>query len=295
MSELKTKLWTTRQLLDWMTDQFASKEIGSPRLIGEMLLTHVLGGERIDLYANANRVASDSERASLRALVKRAMQQEPVQYIVGSSWFFGTEFQVNQSTLIPRSCTERLVERTISFCKKLSQKSPRIADIGTGSGCIAVTLANNIKTAEIIATDISSDALKLARENARLQGVARQLKFLEGDGITPLLELDPFNVICTNPPYIPDCEMSKLAKHVVDWEPKLALSGGEDGMAVASGIIKNAAKILKPNGLLLMEIASSTRDLILEIAQSEPELKDAKILRDAFGDDRFLEAIRCYK
>ena len=120
-----------------MTEQFTSKEIESPRLIAEMLLSHVLGGQRIDLYADANRITTDEERATLRALVLRAMKHEPVQYIVGNAWFFGTEFQVNESTLIPRSCTERLVEQVIAHCQE-KVISPRIADIGTGSGCIAV-------------------------------------------------------------------------------------------------------------------------------------------------------------
>lgn len=273
-----------------MAEQFASREIENPRLIAEMLLTHVLGGKRIDLYADANRTATDEERATLRAFVQRAMKHEPVQYIVGNAWFFGTEFQVNASTMIPRSCTERLVEQVITHCQEKAP-SPRIADIGTGSGCIAVTVATHVPDAKITATDISPDALELAKVNASVQNVETQITFLEGDGSTPLLDLDPFDVVCSNPPYIPDDEMSQLAPHVVDWEPTLALSGGKNGLDLISTIISNAPKILKPRGLLIIELASSTRDEALELAITEEDLVDAKIIRDAFGDDRFLRAI----
>ena len=275
-----------------MTEQFSNKKIDNPRLIGEMLLTHVLGGSRIDLYANANRVATDAERNELRELVQRAMKHEPVQYIVGNAWFFGVEFQVNSSTLIPRSCTERLVEQVIEHCNSSHDSTFDIAEIGTGSGCIAITLASNMEHAKIVATDISSAALELAQTNASIHKIDTQISFVEGDGVDPLLDFGSFDVICSNPPYIPDCEMAHLAANVLDWEPKLALSGGKDGMDVISQIIAKAPKVLNPHGLLIIEIATSTRDQALALAQNEPAFGEAKIIRDAFGDDRFLRAIR---
>jgi release factor glutamine methyltransferase len=291
VSETQTTNWTTRKLLDWMTEQFTTREIDSPRLIGEMLLSHVLGGNRIDLYANANRVASESERQTLRELVQRAMKHEPVQYIVGNAWFFGAEFRVDNTTLIPRSCTERLVEQVISHCTNLTSGA-RIAEIGTGSGCIAVTLASNMPEATIIATDISKDALTLAESNTKIHKVENQITFLEGDAAAPLLDLERFDVLCSNPPYIPDEEMLGLSRNVIDWEPKLALSGGIDGMEIVRKIIASASKLLKPEGLLIIEIATSTRDKALELAQAAAFLEDVKIIRDEFGDDRFLKAIR---
>ncbi len=275
-----------------MTEQFTAKKIDNPRLIGEMLLTHVLGGARIDLYANADRVATGEERDTLRELVQRAMKHEPVQYIVGTAWFFGVEFQVNNSTLIPRSCTERLVEQVIAHCKSEFESTCNIAEIGTGSGCIAITLASNMECAKIVATDISNEALELAQTNATIHKADSQITFVQGDGVDPLLNVGPFDVVCSNPPYIPDCEMAKLDSNVLDWEPKLALSGGKDGMDVISRIIADAPKVLQPNGLLIIEIATSTRDQALAMLQNEPAFEDAKIIRDAFGDDRFLRAIR---
>ena len=289
MGETQTTRWTTRLLLDWMTEQFTSKEIESPRLIAEMLLSHVLGGQRIDLYADANRITTDEERATLRALVLRAMKHEPVQYIVGNAWFFGTEFQVNESTLIPRSCTERLVEQVIAHCQE-KVISPRIADIGTGSGCIAVTLATHLPNAKITATDISPQALELAKINTSLKNVEDQITFLEGDGCAPLAGLKPFDVVCSNPPYIPDDALKELAPNVLKWEPRLALSGGKNGLDLISRIVSGAPRFLKLGGLLIVEIATSTRDEVLNLAQSEPALIDAKIIRDAFGEDRFLRA-----
>jgi release factor glutamine methyltransferase len=276
-----------------MAEQFEVKEIENPRLIGEMLLTHVLGGNRIDLYANANRVATEQERTQLRALVQRAIAHEPVQFIVGNAWFFGSEFQVNPSTLIPRTCTERLVEQVIEYCAStLSEPNPRIAEIGTGSGCIAITLASNIQDATIVATDISTEALDLAQRNATEHHQDSSITFCEGDAIAPLFNLDPFDIICSNPPYIPEHEMSALAPNVADWEPKIALCGGKDGMDILSKIIRDAPKHLKPMGLLIVEISSSIRDHALEFAQAQSLLEDVKILQDSFGDDRFLRAIR---
>jgi release factor glutamine methyltransferase len=275
-----------------MYGQFKTKKIDNPRLIAEMLLTHVLGGERIDLYAHADRIATDAERKTLREFVQRAMKHEPVQYIVGTAWFFGIEFQVNNTTLIPRTCTERIVEQVIAHCKLSTEPTCNIADIGTGTGCIAITLANNMKKASIVATDISNDAIELAKTNAAIQQVDSQISFMQGDGVDPIIDLDPFDAICSNPPYIPDNELAKLDANVLDWEPELALSGGKDGLRVISNIIANAPKNLKPNGLLIIEIASSTRDQALALAKEESDLVDIKIIRDAFGDDRFLRAIR---
>lgn len=292
MSETQITKWTTRLLLDWMTEQFTVTKIENPRLIGEMLLTYVLGGARIDLYAHADRVATDAERNTLRELVQRAMKHEPVQYIVGTAWFFGIEFQVNSSTLIPRTCTERLVEQVIAHCNPSTESSFHIAEIGTGSGCIAITLARNMEHARIVATDISNEALELAQANTAIQKVETQISFLQGDGVDPLLDLGLFDVVCSNPPYIPDCEMTQLAANVLDWEPKLALSGGKDGMDVISQIITKAPRILKPNGLLIIEIATSTMNQALALVQDEPSFEEAKIIRDAFGDERFLRAIR---
>jgi release factor glutamine methyltransferase len=288
-----TEQWTTLKLLEWMTDCFEKNEIESPRLISEMLLTHLFGGHRIDLYANVTRVATDAERETLRSYVKRTLEHEPVQFIVGKTWFNGMEFLVNDSTLIPRTCTETVVEQALHYAKQTESSPVRIADIGTGTGCIAITIAVHLKDIEIIATDISSEALSLAEKNAKSHGVQHQITFIEGDGLGAITSLPPFDIICSNPPYIPDEEMDTLDPNVAKWEPKLALSGGKDGLDIIRPLLEQSGDYLTQNGVLLVEIASSIRDKVLELATENPAFKETKILRDRYGDDRFLRAIKC--
>lgn len=275
-----------------MSERFEKHNIDSPRLISEMLLSHVLDGQRIDLYAHVDRIASDDELVSLRSFVKRTLDNEPVQFIVGKVWFLGAEFNVNPSTLIPRTCTETIVEQTVRHCRTFhtSDATIRIADIGTGGGCIAITLANTLPNCEITATDVSEDALALALENAKLHGVDDRITFVHGDGTLPLQPLEPFDVICSNPPYIPDHEFDSLDPNVRDWEPRIALSGGQDGLKVIRPLIETAPDFLLSNGLLLIEIATSVKNQVLQLAQSSSSLSDETILKDQFGDDRFLRA-----
>lgn len=277
-----------------MIERFEKHNIDSPRLISEMLLTHLFGGQRIDLYAHIDRIATDQERETLRTYVKRTLQHEPVQYIVGKAIFYGMEFEINDSTLIPRSCTHIIVDQALLHCKTNvpSVRIPRIADIGTGSGCIAITLASNLPECSITATDISKEVLKLAMKNAEKHNVSEYISFIHGDGTTPLSSLEPFDIICSNPPYIPDSEMDSLAPNVRKWEPDIALSGGSDGLQVVRSIIDTASAYLKPEGVLIIEIATSTRDLVLDLARASTSLRDTIILRDQHGDDRFLRAMK---
>lgn len=276
-----------------MTSRFEENEIESPRLISEMLLTYVIGGERIDLYANVDRSATKEERDLLRSFVKRTLDHEPVQYIVGKAWFNGMEFSVNSSTLIPRTCTETIVEQCVQYCNSQPElRTPRIADIGTGSGCIAIAISTNASQCEIVASDVSNEALELALKNATTHGAHQHISFVLGDCLEPLEALEPFDYICSNPPYIPDIEMVELDANVKNWEPKLALSGGKNGLFVLEPLIQNAHKHLKPGGVLLVEIATSIREAALNLALESSELTEVKILRDRFGDDRFLRAIK---
>jgi release factor glutamine methyltransferase len=294
VNKINTEQWTTRALLEWMRERFENNNIDSPRLISEMLMSHVLGGERIDLYANVDRIASEAELDSLRSYVKRTLDNEPVQYIVGKVWFLGSEFNVNASTLIPRTCTETIIEQTVRHSEATNNSSStiRIADIGTGSGCIAITLANALPNSKITATDISEDALVLAQENAKLHDVHEQITFSLGDCMDPLTSLEPFDVICSNPPYIPNHEFSTLDPNVRDWEPMIALSGGQDGLKIIRPLIETAPDCLVPGGMLIMEIATSINEEVLKLAQSSSSLKDESILKDQFGDDRFLKATK---
>src|SRR5688572_26188565 len=156
--------WTSRSLLKWMGEHFAAKDIDSPRVVAEMLLSHVLGCERMRLYMEVDRPASTAELTQLRELTARAAKHEPAQYLVGEAWFFGRQFTVDRSTLIPRPCTETLVEHAIQWHRlNPGHVNPLIADIGTGTGCIAISLAAQIPSARVIATDVIPEALELAK------------------------------------------------------------------------------------------------------------------------------------
>lgn len=281
----KDATWTTRRLLGWMGDHFKERGIESPRLVGELLLSHVLGCDRMRLYMEADREATPAERQTLRDLVARAARNEPVQYLIGLWRFYGRDFEVDASTLIPRPCTEQVVEQVLAWAgKRPGGARPAIADIGTGTGCIAVTLAAQLPDAEVIATDVVPEALQLAERNATRNNVTIEL--LEGPALEPLRAGDRprrVDVICSNPPYISDVAWAEVPPNVKDYEPASALRGGPDGLAVIRPLIESAPAHLAPGGRLVVEIASSLRENVLEIAASVPRLGEPRVLEDHEG------------
>jgi len=295
-----SEIWTTKRLLKWMADHFRLKGIDSPRVVGEMLLSDVLRCERMRLYMESDRPASSAELAQLRELVARAAKHEPVQYLVGHGWFFGRQFAVNRSTLIPRPCTETLVEHVLHWHRvHPGHAAPFIADVGTGTGCIAISLAAQIPEARVVATDVAPGALELARSNANTHNVLDRLEFRLGSGAAPISHESPvpgerFNVICSNPPYIPDHEWEQhVDRNVKDHEPASALRGGVDGLDVIRPLISGAAPLLKAGGLLAIEIADCQRDAVTELAGSTGQLTNISVLKDHEGLWRVLTAERC--
>jgi release factor glutamine methyltransferase len=279
----RPETWTTRRLLKWMSEHFDAKTVDSSRVVAEMLLAHVLGCERMRLYMEADRPASTQELAVLRDLVARAARHEPVQYLVGHAWFFGRQFAVDRSTLIPRPCTETLVEHVLQWVRTNRGPSPMIADVGTGTGCIGICLAAQLKDARVVATDISSPAIELAKANAQRHQVADRMDFRIGSGLTPLCEGSAghrFDAICSNPPYIPDHEWAEVPPNVKEYEPASALRGGADGLDLIRPIIHGAVELLKPGGLLAIEIADCQRDAALQLANASGKLADADVVKD---------------
>lgn len=282
--------WTTRGLLSWMTRHFEAKSIDSPRVISEMLMAHVLKCDRMRLYMEVDRLATDAERASLRELVGRASQHEPVQYILGEAYFFSRRFLVNASTLIPRPSTETLVEHIIQGLRgREDLESLRIADIATGSGCIAISLALGLPGAKIIASDISTEALKLARSNAQLHKVQDSIDFRQGSLFEPLDGENGFDVICANPPYIPDHEWDAVEANVKDHEPPSALRGGVEGLDFIGPLLTGAGRHLRDGGQLVLEIADSHHVRVMELAR-EAGFQGIKVLKDHEGCQRVLVA-----
>lgn len=274
----------------------------SPRLCAEILLTHVIGGERLKLYTDPDRPAADAELAKLRELAGRALRHEPVQYLVGEGWFYGLPMAVDRRVLIPRPCTERIVERVAQHLRPRRDEGEGdaaagggalVADVCTGSGCIAVAIARQVAGCRVIGCDVSGEALEVAAANAGRHGVAERVEFRPGDLLTPLAgEAGNFDAVVANPPYIPDHEWEAVAPNVRDFEPVGALRAGPDGLRLVRPLIEGAAALLKPGGLVMVEIAACTADEALGLARSHCGLVDAAIERDLEGHQRFVVARR---
>lgn len=292
------EVWTTRRLLKWMTEHFTAKEVDSPRVVAEMLLAHVLGCERLRLYMEVDRPASAPELSRLRDLVARAAKHEPVQYLVGEAWFFGKPYSVNRSTLIPRPCTETLVEHVLQWHRlNPGHLNPLIADIGTGTGCIAISLAAQIPDSRVIATDVIPEALDLAKSNAARHKVSDRMEFRLGSGVEPLVSGGPpgerYDVICSNPPYISDAEWeTQVDRNVKGHEPDSALRGGVDGLYVIRPLIAQSPALLKPGGLFVIEIAASQKEAVIVLANQNELLENPMVLKDHEGLWRVLAAHR---
>ena len=253
---MSEKSWTVGELLKVTTDYLRSKKIDSPRLNAEVLLAFQLRLDRVQLYLNFEKPLNEKEVSGYRFLIKRRMSREPLQHITGTQEFWSLDFTVGPQALVPRPETEVLVEKILELYKgKRFGDRPRILDLGTGSGVIAVAIAREIPGAKIWATDISRDALALARLNSHKHGVEERIRFLLGDLFEAIEDQAlSFEVIASNPPYIPSGLLDSLAPEVKNYEPRLALDGGQDGMSFVTKIINEAADRLSQGGWLAVEM-----------------------------------------
>jgi release factor glutamine methyltransferase len=295
VSAARAEPWTTRRLLAWMTEAFKKKELESPQLQARLLMAHVIGCDDMRLYTDPDRPASDLERGRLRDLVGRALKDEPVQYLIGQWRFFGLPFKVDRRVLIPRPSTETIVEHILQHARTepgfggKSGEGLLIADIGTGSGCIAISLLKNLPGARAIATDLSADALELARDNALHHGVADRLDLLRGDLLGPLRDFPAsrgersLHYLVSNPPYIPDDEWPAVAPNVRNYEPPAALRGGPEGMDFVRPLIQQGPVLLRPGGLMLIEVAAARSEQALAELKARPEIAWTTLLDDVEG------------
>ncbi|MRR55975.1 MAG: peptide chain release factor N(5)-glutamine methyltransferase [Deltaproteobacteria bacterium] len=242
-----TDTWTILKVLTWTRGYLAEKGVENSRLEAEWLLCEALGLDRVGLYVNFDKPLSDSELSTCRALVARRARREPLQYILGSQDFYGLDFEVSPGVLIPRHDTETLVEEAVKRCPA----GATILDIGVGSGCIAVALAKARTDARIHGVDLSAKALELARRNVDRHGVTVNLA--QGSLFEPFAGRK-FDLIVSNPPYIPTADLAGLQPEVRDYEPREALDGGADGLDYYRRIIPAAADFLVQDGWLLLEI-----------------------------------------
>lgn len=244
--------------------------VDTPRLDAQLLLAWTLKARREDLVRDPDRPLTDRERVIFEKAVALRALRRPLPYITGEAWFYGRPFKINRAVLIPRPETEDLAAAALEVCWE--QPSPSLADIGTGSGCLAVTLALEHPGARVWATDLSADALKLARKNVVRHGLQGRVTFLQGDLLGPLPKGVRFDVIVSNPPYVTEAELPGLQPEVRDYEPVLALSGepgavGADGAALHRRLVAEAPAHLRPNGWLLMEVGAGQSGVVAQAAR----------------------------
>jgi release factor glutamine methyltransferase len=316
---------TVLEAIQKSADFLAKRGVEPPRLQAELLLAHLLKLPRMKLYLNFERVLTPMETDALREFVKRRGQREPLQHITGSTSFCGHEIAVNRHVLVPRPETEMLAEAGWQFLNRPAQElerrapsrlettgfsepaatvlgAPAALDFGTGSGCIAIALAAKCPNAKIIATDISVEALALAKENAARNQVAERIEFLQGDGFAALesvgqaSSLSPsssavssgsrtnetgwkpvlrFDLIISNPPYIPSAEIATLQPEVRDFDPRAALDGGADGLDFYRKLAAEAKPFLKPDGKIMLEFGDGQAEAVKNIFETQKWIVEA--------------------
>jgi release factor glutamine methyltransferase len=294
-----SEAWTIGRLLLSATDVFKERGVQTPRLDAELLLAHVLGVPRLQLYLQHDRPLSDDDRARFRALAGRRARTEPVQYILGEQEFWSLALEVAPGVLIPRADTEILVEEARDEARRCpATRQVRIADVGTGSGAIAIALAHELPEAVVWAGDIAPKALQLAARNAARHGLAERVQVVAADGLLELWRAaaeTPFDVVVANPPYIPDGEIAGLMPEVRDWEPREALAGGSDGLRVARRILEEAAmpEVLAPHGAVVLEIGSESQAAeVAGLMTALGHLEAVRIRKDYAGCHRAVVARR---
>ena len=268
-------------MLQWGASYLSEKGFDESRLTVELLLSHVLKLKRIQLYTNFDRPLDDGELASFKALFQRRLQHEPLQYILGTTEFMGLEFNVDRRVLIPRPETEAVVEEAIRFINEnFGGQAPRLLDIGTGSGCIAISLAHAIRTANVLAIDLSKEILDIATANAGKNGVADEVEFAVRD-LFNSEEGDfrgEFYLVVSNPPYISQSDFAHVQPEIRDYEPAIATTDGGDGLKFYRRIARVAASWLVPGGAVIVEHGYNQADAVAEIFSNMgwPELRSFK-------------------
>ncbi len=303
--------WTVRRVLEWTTQHLQKHGSETPRLDAEILLAQSRGCPRIALYTQFDDILSDSVRARMRELVQRRAQNEPVAYLVGHREFFSLDFLVNKHVLIPRPDTETLVTSALDALKArfaLSPRprrggegqgeiaiakeivnppaGPRVLDLCTGSGCVAIAIAKNFPTARVTATDLSAEALEVASQNVARHAVTDRVQLVRGDLFAAVPGDAEFDVIVSNPPYIATAELATLAADVRNFEPQGALDGGPDGLDFVRRIVAEAGPHLVSGGSLLIEISPEQGDAVEHLLHTAGPFLEVRLIKDLAGKTR---------
>jgi len=284
--------WTTKRLLDWTCDFLARFSIDQPRLCADILLAHVLGCQRIDLYLRHDQCPTDEQRSSYRDLVRRCANHEPIAYLTQNAHFYNLQLHVTPDVLIPRPETELLVDQAIDFLRsKTALNHPRVLDLCTGSACIALAIAANSEEAQIVASDKSPSVLAVAQKNITTHDLTNRVTLLESDLFAAL---DPhryqFDLIVTNPPYIATEEFEKLPPNVRNFEPPEALLAGADGLDAIRNILRDAHRFLKKNAPLMIEVSYNQADSVIALFEQAQYLDRIETIKDHLGHQRVVKA-----
>lgn len=291
----QTSEWSIKRLLEWTSEHFTKAEVQQPRFCAELLLAHVLGCQRIDLYVKFETCPDESQLRRYREMVQRCGAHEPAAYLTGKAHFFSLEFAVNSDCLIPRPETETLVAQAIDFCRHQTHRpTVDVLDLGTGSGCVAIAIAANVVETEIIAVDNSHAALEMARKNVEAHALQGRITMVESDLFAEVAkgEKGVFDLIVSNPPYISSGEYAKLDRTIRDYEPKEALQAGADGLDVIRRIVADAENYLADDGGIMIEMAYNQAEPVKALFDEADYLTDVNIIQDDLGHGRVLKAIR---
>ncbi len=285
--------WSSKRLLEWTSGHFAKAGVEQGRLCAEILLGHVLGCGRIDLYVNFNYCPNPDQLSQFRELVRRCARHEPTGYLTGKAYFYSLELAVSPAVLIPRPETETLVTEAIDFLRKQYHRpTVDVLDLGTGSGCIAIAIAANVIEADVIATDRSSEALDVARENIETHDLKGRITLIESDLFDGMSQSQKqiFDLVVSNPPYISAEQFDKLDPNVRDYEPREALLAGAGGLEYHQRIVEGAEEFLADSGALMVEVAYDQAEQVVELFEKSGYLDNITIVKDHLGHHRVVLA-----
>ncbi|WP_035236813.1 peptide chain release factor N(5)-glutamine methyltransferase [Desulfobacter vibrioformis] len=279
--------WTIKSILSWTDTYFSQRRIDSPRLTAEILLAQALGLRRLDLYLQHDRPLEKQELSDFKALIRRRTAREPVAYILGRKGFFKEQFKVAPGVLIPRPDTETLVETAVDLLSQIKQcgRQAWVMELGVGSGAVIISIANACPDHLYFGSELSSVALAIACDNAR--AFARTpVSLFRGDWLSAVAPRAVFDLILSNPPYIPSADIELLEPEVRDCEPRLALDGGKDGLDAVRTILAQAGERLLPSGRLILEIGFDQKSLVKTVAERFSWVTELDFIKDLAGHHR---------
>ena len=281
--------WTVLRTMLWSADYLKTKGVASARLDAEYLLAHVLGVGRLEMYLQHERPLSSRELDTFRPLLKRRAKREPLQYVLGRQAFRTLDLEVGPGVLIPRPETEQLVEAVLGWA---SERHGLVGlDVGTGSGAIALSLLSEGPFERFVGTDVSGAALAVAARNRHALGMAERLDLRAGGVFDPIEAGERFDVVVSNPPYVAEVDRADLAPEIVDWEPVEALFGGSDGLAVIRSIVEGAGAVLRPEGLLALEVGAGQAGAVASLVEQSGGYGQVTIRKDLAGKERIVMAV----